>query len=54
MQRLIEMHGIGFATGQIGKKAQEATNLPADKAIHELLGVIVYAAGAVLALEQQL
>lgn len=45
------MVGPGFATGQVMKKAQEATTMAArgeaDAAVRELLGVIVYAASAV-------
>ena len=45
------MVGPGFATGQVMKKAQEATSMAArgeaDAAVRELLGVIVYAASAV-------
>ena len=53
MQDLIRMNGLGFATGQIGKKASEALGLPADAAVHELLGVIVYAAGAIMSIERE-
>lgn len=45
------MVGPGFATGQVMKKAQEATSMAArgeaEAAVRELLGVIVYAASAV-------
>ena len=53
MQDLIRMNGLGFATGQVGKKASEALSLPADRAIAELLGVINYAAGAILFIERE-
>lgn len=53
MQDLIRMNGLGFATGQIGKKASEALGLKRHAAIHELLGVINYAAGAVIFLERE-
>lgn len=53
MQHLLDLYGYGFAAGQIGKKVQEAQRLPKDKAIHELLGAIVYAAGLVIYLERQ-
>jgi len=53
MQELISLYGLGFALGQAGKKAQESQRLPRDKAVHELLGAIVYLAGAVVALEAE-
>lgn len=53
MQELISLYGLGFALGQAGKKAQESQRLPRDKAVHELLGAIVYLAGAVIALEAE-
>lgn len=54
MQDLIRLNGVGFATGQIGKKASEALGLPTtERQVHELLGAIVYCAGAIIALEQQ-
>lgn len=51
MQTLIQAHGLGFATGQVGKKAQESLGMDKDAAIRELYGAIVYAAGAIIALE---
>lgn len=51
MQHLIKLHGLGFALGQAGKKCQEAQRLPTDRAVNELLGAIVYIAGAVIALD---
>jgi hypothetical protein len=46
-----EMVGIGFNAGQAMKKAQEAVGMHArgetDKAVHEMLGVIVYAAATI-------
>ncbi len=52
MQDLIRLHGLGFATGQASKKASEALGLPgADRQVAELLGAIVYLAGAVIAIE---
>lgn len=53
MQHLLDLYGYGFAAGQIGKKVQEAQRLPKDKAVHELLGAIVYAAGLVIYLDRQ-
>ena len=52
MQHLIAVHGLGFATGQAAKKAQEAHRLPKDRAVVELLGAINYLAGAVVFLRQ--
>lgn len=51
------MVGIGYQTGQIMKKAQEATTM-ASRGNHqgakgELLGIIVYAAAAYLLAEEQ-
>lgn len=51
MQELIGLYGGGFALGQAAKKAQESMRLPKDRAVVELLGAIVYLAGAVIALE---
>lgn len=51
MQQLIALYGTGFACGQAGKKMQEALRLPHDAAIRELLGAIVYAAGAIIYME---
>lgn len=53
MQALCDMHGVGFATGQVGKKSSEALALPLDRAEHELLGAIVYAAGAIIAMRRK-
>lgn len=51
MQDLIRLHGVGFATGQASKKAQEAHRLPRARAVAELLGSINYLAGAIIAIE---
>jgi hypothetical protein len=51
MQHIIALHGLGFATGQISKKGQEALRLPRAAAIQELLGAIVYATGAIIFIE---
>lgn len=52
MQQLIKLYGVGFALGQAAKKAQEAQRLPTvERQVAELLGAIVYIAGAVIALE---
>ena len=53
MQKLIELHGRGFAYGQAGKKAQESERLAYDAARRELLGAIVYLAGAVINLDKE-
>lgn len=53
MQQLIDLYGVGFALGQAGKKAQESQRLGHDAAVRELLGGIVYLAGAVIAMERQ-
>ena len=49
------MQSVADATGSIDgilfqmmKKARESTNMPLDRAVRELLGSIVYAAGAVI------
>ena len=46
-----EMVGVGFNAGQAMKKAQEAVSMhgrgEGDKAVHELLGAIVYLASAI-------
>ena len=56
MQHLIALHGCGFAIGQSAKKAGEAQRMltrsgDVAPAVRELLGAIVYLAGAVVALE---
>lgn len=53
MQKLIELHGRGFAYGQAGKKAQESERLSYEAARRELLGAIVYIAGAVINLDKE-
>lgn len=53
MQKLIELHGRGFAYGQAGKKAQESERLAYEAARRELLGAIVYIAGAVINLDKE-
>lgn len=52
MQHLIALNGLGFATGQAGKKAQEALRMEPEKAVHELLGAINYLAGTIIAIEK--
>lgn len=53
MQRLCDLYGVGFALGQAGKKMHEAQRMEVQPAVRELLGAIVYIAGAVIHLEQQ-
>lgn len=53
MQKLIELHGRGFAYDQAGKKAQESERLAYEAARRELLGAIVYMAGAVINLDKE-
>lgn len=53
MQKLIELHGRGFAYGQAGKKAQESERLAYEAARRELLGAIIYLAGAVINLDKE-
>lgn len=53
MQRLCDAYGVGFALGQAGKKAEESQRLAHDAQVRELLGAIVYLAGAILHLERR-
>ena len=53
MQRLIDAHGLGFATGQACKKAEEALYLDHDAMRAELLGAIVYLAGAIVWIDRK-
>lgn len=52
MQKLCDLYGPGFALGQAAKKSQESQRLPYERARAELLGAIVYTAGAVIALDR--
>jgi hypothetical protein len=45
--------GVGALLFQAFKKSEESQRLPHDAAVKELLGGIVYLAGAVIALEQK-
>jgi hypothetical protein len=47
-----EEFGVGGALFQASKKLSEAMNLPPDRAKFELLGAIVYIAGAIYYLEK--
>lgn len=57
MQTIAAKHGVGFLLGQADKKMIEAHGMlrrgEQDKAVHELLGAIVYVAGAILFTEAQ-
>lgn len=53
MQHLISDHGLGFATGQAAKKASEALGMDHGAARRELLGAIVYLAGAIVWMDRQ-
>jgi hypothetical protein len=48
MQKLIESYGVGFALGQAAKKGEESMVLEPGHDIAEILGAIVYLAGAVV------
>lgn len=52
MQQIGDRRGIGFILGQADKKSEEAQGMlargDADAAVRELLGSIVYLAGAVI------
>ena len=45
--------GTGALLYQAYKKAEESQRLPTDRAVAELLGSIVYLAGAVIVIEEQ-
>lgn len=45
--------GLGFPVGQAMKKNEEATRMPKDAAVKELLGGIVYLSMAVIALIEE-
>ena len=53
MQDGARRFGVGSLLFQAFKKSEESQRLPLDRATAELLGAIVYLAGAVIALEQQ-
>ena len=57
MQQIARRRGIGFILGQADKKSEEAQGMldrgERDKAIHELLGAIVYLSGAVIHIRNQ-
>ena len=53
MQHLIADHGLGFATGQAAKKSGEALGMDKAAARRELMGAIVYLAGAIVWMDRQ-
>lgn len=53
MQDGARRFGIGSLLFQAFKKSEESQRLPTDRAVNELLGAIVYLAGAVIAREAQ-
>lgn len=56
MQQIGDRRGVGFILGQADKKSEEAQGMASrgqvDAAVRELLGAIVYLAGAVIWLER--
>lgn len=46
-------HGPGFAMGQAAKKIEEASRLPTEAAVAELLGAIGYLAAAIQTIEEE-
>lgn len=56
MQQIADRRGVGFILGQADKKSEEAQGMAnrgqVDAAVRELLGAIVYLAGAVIWLER--
>lgn len=53
MQDMARRFGVGALLGQAFKKSEESQRLPHDRAVAELLGAIVYLAGAVIAMERR-
>lgn len=53
MQKLIDLYGPGFALGQAGKKMQESQRMDYAAAKRELLGAIVYIAGAIVHMDSR-
>lgn len=53
MQVGADQFGVGSLLFQAFKKAEESQRLPHEASINELLGAIVYLAGAVIAKERQ-
>lgn len=53
MQEGAKRFGTGALLFQAFKKSEESQRLPQDRAVAELLGAIVYLAGAVVAIERK-
>jgi hypothetical protein len=57
IMEIARMVGVGFQTGQVQKKVQEATSMfgrgQAEAAVRELLGAINYAAAAIILIREQ-
>jgi hypothetical protein len=53
MQDMARRFGVGALLGQAFKKSEESQRLPLDRGVAELLGAIVYLAGAVIARERE-
>ena len=53
MQMIQDLVGEGFALGQAIKKCQESTRMEPEAAVRELLGAIVYIAGAIIHKENE-
>lgn len=57
MARITQRRGIGHPLGQADKKTEEAQRMlergEDDKAVHELLGAIIYLAGAIIHIEAE-
>ena len=54
IMQLMKLYGVGFALGQAAKKSQESQRLPTtERQVAELLGAIVYLAGAIMAIESK-
>lgn len=52
MQDMARRFGVGALLSQAFKKSEESQRLPLDRGVNELLGAIVYLAGAVIARER--
>jgi hypothetical protein len=53
MQDMAKRFGTGALLAQAFKKSEESQRLPVERGVNELLGAIVYLAGAVIAREKQ-
>ncbi len=52
MQVGADQFGVGALLFQAFKKAEESQRLPHDRAVGEVLGAIIYLAGAIIAMER--